>query len=140
MLADKALDLFSAYLKTRNSSELTLAAYQSDIIQFLEFSAHELGIETESLEVNQIDKYIVRSYIGQMTERELKRKSIARKIAAMRSFLNFSAAKKLSARTLYRKLQRPKSAKISRVFFSRSIWKSFWKLQIRMKRTDCATR
>jgi integrase/recombinase XerC len=111
VLADKALDLFSAYLKTRNSSELTLAAYQSDIIQFLEFSAHELGIEIESLEVNQIDKYIVRSYIGQMTERELKRKSIARKIAAMRSFFKFLCREEIVNQNPVLKIATPKVGK-----------------------------
>jgi len=111
VLADKALDLFSAYLKTRNSSELTLAAYQSDIIQFLEFSAHELGIETESLDVNQIDKYIVRSFIGQMTERELKRKSIARKIAAMRSFFKFLCREEIVGQNPIQKIATPKVGK-----------------------------
>ncbi|WP_368292704.1 site-specific tyrosine recombinase/integron integrase [Dehalobacter sp. TBBPA1] len=111
MLADKALDLFSAYLKTRNSSELTISAYQSDIIQFMEFSAHELGIETESLEVNQIDKYIVRSYIGQMTERELKRKSIARKIAAMRSFFKFLCREEIVSQNPVQKIATPKVGK-----------------------------
>ncbi|MCM1567529.1 MAG: tyrosine recombinase XerC [Dehalobacter sp.] len=111
MLADKALDVFTAYLKTRNSSELTLAAYQSDLIQFLEFSAHELGIETESLEVSQIDKYIVRSYIGQMTERELKRKSIARKIAAMRSFFKYLCREEIVSQNPIQKIATPKVGK-----------------------------
>ena len=111
MLADKALDLFSAYLKTRNSSELTISAYQSDIIQFLEFSAHECGMETESLDVNQIDKYIVRSYIGQMTERELKRKSIARKIAAMRSFFKFLCREEIVSQNPVQKIATPKVGK-----------------------------
>jgi integrase/recombinase XerC len=69
MLVDKALDAFNAYLRTRNSSDLTIAAYQTDLIQFLEFASHELGVESQNLEVQKVDKFIVRSYIGLMTEK-----------------------------------------------------------------------
>ncbi|UWG98508.1 tyrosine recombinase XerC [Dehalobacter sp. DCM] len=89
MLADHALDSFSDYLKTKNSSELTISSYQSDLLQFLEFAAGELGTDVENLDVNAVDKYIVRSFIGRMSERRLKRKSIARKLAAMRSFYRY---------------------------------------------------
>lgn len=89
MLADHALDSFSAYLKTKNSSELTISAYQTDLLQFLVFSANELGTGIENLDVKDIDKYIVRSFIGRISEKKLKRKSIARKLAAMRSFFRF---------------------------------------------------
>lgn len=89
MLADQALDSFSAYLKTKNSSELTVSAYQSDLLQFLEFSANELGTDIGNLDMNDIDKYIVRSFIGRMSEKKLKRKSIARKLAAMRSLFRY---------------------------------------------------
>jgi len=89
MTADRALDDFRAYLLSKNSSELTIAAYQTDLLQFMEFASHELGLEAQDLEVEMIDKYIVRSYLSWMTERSLSKKSIARKLAAMRSFFRF---------------------------------------------------
>ncbi|RNC63093.1 MAG: Tyrosine recombinase XerC [Candidatus Dichloromethanomonas elyunquensis] len=111
MLVDKALDAFTAYLRNKNSSELTIAAYQTDLIQFLEFSAHELGVESQELEVEKIDKYIIRSYIGIMTERSLSRKSIARKAAAIRSFFKFLCREGVMAQSPVQKISTPKITK-----------------------------
>jgi integrase/recombinase XerC len=111
MLVDKALDAFCAYLKNKNSSELTIGAYQTDLIQFLEFSAHELGLESQDLEVEKVDKYIIRSYIGIMTERKLSRKSIARKVAAIRSFFRFLCREGILAQSPVQKIITPKVTK-----------------------------
>ncbi|HHV63499.1 MAG TPA: tyrosine recombinase XerC [Peptococcaceae bacterium] len=108
MLVDKALDAFRAYLKSRNSSELTIAAYQTDLIQFSEFAAHELGLEVQSLDVREIDKYIVRSYIGLLTEKNLSRKSIARKLASMRSFFKFLCREGVLIQSPIQKISTPK--------------------------------
>ena len=89
MLAYKALDDFSAHLTVKNFSELTIMAYQTDLLQFLGYAAHELGKDIEELDIREIDKYIARSYQGFMTDRKLNRKSIARKLAAIRSFFKF---------------------------------------------------
>lgn len=111
MLVDKALDDFSAYLSTKNSSELTIAAYQTDLIQFSGFAAHELGIEVLNLEVEIIDKYIVRSYLGFLTEKKLSRKTIARKLAAMRSFFRFLCREGVLGQSPIQKITTPKIGK-----------------------------
>jgi len=108
MLVDKALDAFNAYLRTRNSSDLTIAAYQTDLIQFLEFASHELGVESQNLEVQKVDKFIVRSYIGLMTEKNLSRKSIARKVASMRSFFRFLCREGVLTQSPVQKITTPK--------------------------------
>lgn len=108
MFVDKALDSFSAYLRTRNCSDLTIAAYQTDLIQFLEFASHELGVESQNLQIQTIDKYIVRSYIGLMAERNLSRKSIARKVAAMRSFFRFLCREGILIHSPVQKITTPK--------------------------------
>ncbi len=108
MFVDKALDSFSAYLTTRNCSDLTIAAYQTDLIQFLEFASHELGVESQNLEIKTIDKYIVRSYIGLMAEKNLSRKSIARKVAAMRSFFRFLCREGVLTQSPVQKITTPK--------------------------------
>lgn len=108
MLVDKALDLFSAHLSTKNSSELTIAAYQTDLIQFSDFAAHELGIEVRNLDVKTIDKYIARSYLGLLTEKKLSRKSIARKLAAMRSFFKFLCREGIISQSPIQKISTPK--------------------------------
>lgn len=111
MLIDKALDAFSKHLKNKNSSELTIAAYQTDLIQFYEFAAHELGIEAQDVEVEKVDKYIIRSYIGLMAEKNLSRKSIARKIASMRSFFRFLCMEGVMMQSPALKLITPKVPK-----------------------------
>jgi len=111
MLADRALDSFSACLRTRNSSELTIAAYQTDLQQFFGFASHELGTEIQNLDVCLTDKYIVRSYLGWMTERKLSRKSIARKLAAIRSFFRFLCREGVIDQSPVQKVVTPKSGR-----------------------------
>jgi len=111
MLADRALDSFCGFLLTKNSSELTIAAYQTDLLQFIGFASHELGIEIQNLEVKSIDKYIARSYLGLMTERNLSKRSIARKMAAMRSFFRFLCREGVITQSPVLKVSTPKAAR-----------------------------
>lgn len=111
MLADRALESFAVSLQTRNSSDLTISAYQTDLIQFLEYAAHETGVEMEALDVVHIDKFVVRSYLGLMTEKKLSRKSIARKLAALRSFFKFLCREEIIAQNPVQKIHTPKLGK-----------------------------
>jgi len=111
MLIDKGLDAFSKHLQNKNASELTIAAYQTDLIQFFEFAAHELGVEPQSVEVENIDKYIIRSYMGRMSQKSLNRKSIARKVAAMRSFFKFLCREGVVTQSPVLKITTPKIPK-----------------------------
>lgn len=95
MLVDEALSLFSGHQYSQNRSELTVAAYQTDLGQFFSFAALELGLEAETLTVDLIDVYIVRSFLGVLAEHGLARKSMARKLAALRSFFKFLCRKEI---------------------------------------------
>lgn len=95
MLADQALSLFAGYQSLQNRSELTIAAYQNDLGQFFRFAAPELGVEPEVLTVEQIDVFIVRSFLGILTDQGLTRKSMARKLAALRSFFKYLCREKI---------------------------------------------
>jgi len=92
---DEALSLFSGHQYSQNRSELTVAAYQTDLVQFFRFAALELGLEPETLTVDLIDVYIVRGFLGVMAEHGLTRKSMARKLAALRSFFKFLCRKEI---------------------------------------------
>lgn len=111
MLADKALELFAAYQKTRNFSDLTVSAYQTDLLQFLEYAGHELGLEFEKLEVTNVDKSVVRSYIVFLGGKGLSRKSIARKLAAIRSFFKYLCREGILAQSPVQKVSTPKLGK-----------------------------
>lgn len=89
MQADQALSLFDGHLKAQNRSEHTLLAYHNDITQFIEFTARELGIESENLTVDQVDIYIVRSFLGELSDQGIERKSMARKLSSLRAFFKF---------------------------------------------------
>lgn len=92
---DEALSLFSGHQYSQNRSELTVAAYQTDLVQFFSFAALELGLEPETLSLDLIDVYIVRSFLGVLADHGLARKSMARKLAALRSFFKFLCHKEI---------------------------------------------
>jgi integrase/recombinase XerC len=89
VLADQALSLFAGHLKAQNRSDHTLLAYHNDITQFISFTARELSVESENLSVEEVDIYIVRSFLGELTDLGMDRKSMARKLSALRAFFKF---------------------------------------------------
>lgn len=111
MLVDEALSLFSGHQYSQNRSELTVAAYQTDLGQFFKFAAFEQGLEVETLTVDLIDVYIVRGFLGVLAEHGLARRSMARKLAALRSFFKFLCRKKI---LLINPVQRVASPKLGR--------------------------
>ncbi|MDQ7093357.1 tyrosine recombinase XerC [Desulfosporosinus sp. PR] len=108
MLADEALSLFAGYQYSQNRSEHTVTAYQTDLGQFFRFAAQELGQEPETLEADQIDVYIVRSFLGILTDHGLSRKSMARKLAALRSLFKFLCRKEVLAVNPVQRIASPK--------------------------------
>lgn len=89
MQVDQALSLFTGHQYSQNRSEHTVIAYQTDLAQFLRYAALEIGVEPEALAIQQIDVYVIRSFLGVLSEHGLARKSVARKLAALRSFFKF---------------------------------------------------
>jgi tyrosine recombinase XerC len=71
----------------RNYSSHTVHAYEADLIQFAEFLAEVRG--GGKVEIDRIDHRTIRSYLGHLLELGLAKKSIARKLAAIRSFFSF---------------------------------------------------
>jgi len=95
VLVDEALGLFAGYQYSQNRSEHTVVAYQTDLGQFFRFAAQEQGLEPELVTVESIDVYIVRSFLGVLAEHGLARKSMARKLASLRSFFKFLCRQEL---------------------------------------------
>lgn len=92
---DEALSLFTGHQQSQNRSQLTIAAYQTDLVQFFRFAASEHGIEAEKLTVDLIDVYIVRGFLGVLADHGLMRKSMARKLAVLRTFFKFLCRKEI---------------------------------------------
>ncbi len=69
---------------TRNVSVHTLAAYRSDLEQLQKFA---LARKIEKIE--GIDALTLRAFLGNLRDRELRKSSIVRKLAAIRSLFKF---------------------------------------------------
>lgn len=75
----------------RNLTDNTVCAYENDLKQFLEFLRHELACRKPR--VIQIDKLSVRHYLKCLNENGLKGSTLRRKLAAIRCFMKYLAAR-----------------------------------------------
>ena len=82
-----AFNSFLEYLqKEKGYSEHTVSAYKSDLDQFKEFVKNVAGAETlESI----MEKRVLRSFTYSLGDHKLKPRSIARKVAALKSFSKY---------------------------------------------------
>jgi integrase/recombinase XerC len=84
---NKPLDEFMRYLRyVRNSSPSTLRNYHKDIEQFFEYIAPP---EAKPLPLASVTHVVIREFIAHLHDRGLQKTSIARKLAALRSFFKF---------------------------------------------------
>src|SRR5262244_4566533 len=73
----------------RNVSEHTLRNYASDLEQFLEYLAPADSKKGGFPELKQIDHITIREWLGTLHSAQKKKASIARKLAALRTFFQF---------------------------------------------------
>ena len=79
---------FIKYIKLeRRYSHKTVEAYQSDLLQFESFLKDYY--RSDSVNWKLINKQIIRSYLGWLASREIKKISISRKLASLKSFFSF---------------------------------------------------
>lgn len=86
-------ELIRKYLKylkiERNSSDHTITSYQNDLNQLLDYASRHLEVEENSLDISELDRLIIRLWLGELTEKGMARNTIARKVAAVRSFFKY---------------------------------------------------
>lgn len=111
MLADQALALFVGQLETQNRSENTIIAYHNDVLQFLSYLGHEKGVEFEQISLEEVSVEWIRSFLGDLTDQGLERKSMARKLAALRSFFKFLCKKGYLDQNPVQRITSPKIGK-----------------------------
>ena len=81
---------FLEYLRlNRNASVHTVAAYESDVTQFLAFASQHLETPIETLEPAQLQLGTVRAFMADLYRQGHARSSVARKLSAMRAFGRF---------------------------------------------------
>jgi integrase/recombinase XerC len=79
-----------AYLRAleaeRDLSAHTIAAYRSDLAQFVEWTSRR-----HVASLGEIDRKVARRFVAYLAERKLARRTIARKASALRSLLTWAA-------------------------------------------------
>jgi integrase/recombinase XerC len=104
-----AVHQFLNYLRSvRNASPHTLRSYESDLGQFLTFLTPP-GTETPPLQ--DITHLLIREFVAHLHDHKLEKSSIARKLAAIRSFFKFAVREGLVVRNPARMVATPKLAK-----------------------------
>jgi integrase/recombinase XerC len=84
------LKAFIDHLKlNRNLSPHTARAYESDLTQFLEFTARTRGKKKDDIEAGELGVEAVRDFLGELYRRRNSRATAARKLAAVRTFSKY---------------------------------------------------
>ena len=82
------LDMFLEYLRSeRRYSNLTIRAYQIDLQQFIHYLEDE--IFADKVNLKDVDKEHIRSFVENLFMCGLEKRSISRKISAVKSFFKY---------------------------------------------------
>src|ERR1700730_14041977 len=101
-----AIEKFLVYLRSvRNASAHTLRNYASDLEQFHTYLSPP---DSPPVKLADIDHRVIREYLGYLHDQQLQRSSMARKLAALRSFLKFCAREGLVRENAARLVATPK--------------------------------
>jgi len=85
-----AISKYLRYLKIeRNASSHTIKAYKTDLDQFFRFCINFLEKERDQITLEQIERLTIRLWLGKLSDDGLSKSSIARKVAAVRSFFKY---------------------------------------------------
>jgi integrase/recombinase XerC len=104
-----AVNQYLNYLRVvRNASPHTLRSYESDLSQFLEFLTPP---RSEPPALADITHLLIREFIAHLHDHHLERSSIARKLAAIRSFFKFTVREGMVVRNPARMVATPKLPK-----------------------------
>jgi len=107
---DEWIDRYIDYLQNeRNASPHTIRNYRSDLVQFRDFL--KSGDPRAVVEVRSIDTLRVRAFLAFLFEREKKKTSIARKLAAVRAFFKFLVHEAVVAANVAAAVSTPKLPK-----------------------------
>ncbi len=87
---EKHIRAFVAFLEDeRGASSETIRAYHSDLRQFLVFASSKRPAGTASLKPLDVDPMLVREYLYWLDRRQEQKSSMARKLAALRTFYRY---------------------------------------------------
>ncbi|MEW5901597.1 MAG: tyrosine recombinase XerC [Acidobacteriota bacterium] len=109
----RELDEFLDYLRyERNASPHTISSYRRDLSQFSRYLAER------EITLRKVDNLEIRGFMALLHERQLKKSSLGRKLAAVRSFFQFCVKKKWLAENPAKVVATPKQEKLVPSFLS----------------------
>ncbi len=107
-----ALDAYLYFLQVeKNASAHTLLNYQRDIFNFIDFLAREQGIRDAEVRAEQVNHLIVRAYLAELKSHGYARTTVARKLAAIRSFFRYLCREEILASNPLKAVATPKQEK-----------------------------
>ena len=121
-LSREAIEKYKQYLVAeRNYSEETVKSYIGDIEEFQEF------LKSENMGTLITAKSIhARNYMTRMFNKDLKKKSIARKLSSLKTFYRFLITEKIVQKNPFELIESPKVEKsLPRFLYKEEIEKSF---------------
>jgi len=106
------IDSFMVYLEgERNYSFRTLESYRRDLFDGLDFFCQVLNKKDTDLKPEEINYILLRQYLGQLRARGLSRATMARRLAAWRTFYRFLCREGLSEANPAQRLSLPKQGR-----------------------------
>ena len=102
----QTIEQFAKYLQyERNVSPVTIENYRGDLELFRQFLTPP-GEKT--LALGKVDARIIREFIGWLYDRKMQKVSVARKLAALRTFFKFCVREKITKQNPARLVSTPK--------------------------------
>lgn len=73
----------------KSASALTLISYRTDLVQFFTFLSRHFSVPRDDISIELLNHKSVRDYLAEMQEDGMSRATMARKLAALRSFVRY---------------------------------------------------
>ncbi len=107
---DKNIRGFLKYISLeRNYSENTSESYTNDLLQFE--SSLRKTFDTDTIIWQRVDKNIIRIFLNELTELKLSKRSIARKLAVLKSFFKYLTREEITSQNPTISIKLPKFEK-----------------------------
>ena len=108
----KHVENFLTHLRVEKSaSHLTLISYKTDLDQYFDFLSGYCHVDKDAIPIDCLNHLTVREYISQMQKHDLCRSTMARKLAALRSFVKYLCRENVLAGNPIANISTPKLEK-----------------------------
>lgn len=88
---NEAIAKYLRYLNIeRNASPHTIKSYKNDLNQFLAYCSEHFRVDAAEVDIDWVERLTIRLWLGELSEEGLARNTIARKVAAIRSFFKYA--------------------------------------------------